>query len=304
MVVASSGGMGSRLVWAAVAVVTLTVAVLVLRAPAPAPEPPAAERAERVTVSAADWRQVPVPPGGDARRTFVDGDAVHTADGLLGTRRLVRDGDTLSTVDRDVTLSTAGHPATGPFVVTEDALVLQDGPRCLQIVDPATLVERRRHCAQENAEISLLSDETDGAQWRETAPGEPCAAWYRLGAGLVPQRLAVGEPACRSALLVRADGWELTAEFPPYQMGVAHPGPLLAHRDGREITLDSSAVDVQACGSDVYWLSGAGRGTLVRWRPGDVRVEVTELVEPTSLRCVEGALNAIAPTGVWLLKQR
>ncbi|ANZ37786.1 hypothetical protein BBK82_18680 [Lentzea guizhouensis] len=281
-------------------VVALTAAVLVLRSPAPEPEP---ERVERVTGSSSGWRQVTVS-GGDARRTFVDGDLVFVGDGLLGSRRVERNQTTLSTVERDVELSASGHVASGPIAVTPAVFVLQDGTRCLEVVDPDELTERGRHCAGENAEISLLSAEDDGVQWRETVPGEKCAVWFRLSEGVVPQRLPVSESACRSAVLVRADGWELTADFPPYQTGAAHPGSLVARKDGREILLDHSAADVRECGEDVYWLSGTGLGTLVRWRPGTIRAEVTELVEPKWLRCVNGAVNAVGPTALWLPEER
>ncbi len=296
--------MGRRWVWAAVAAVALVAAVLALRAPAPTPPPPGTERVERATVEATGWRLVPAPEGVEPRRMFLDGDRVVVADGMIESRAVEHNADALSIVDLNtgVRESAPGHPANGPFVVTQRAVVVQDGLRCLEFIDPGVLERRSRHCAAEGSEISLLSAEPGGPQWREVAPGESCAAWFRLGGDGTPQRLDVGEPACRSALLVRTGGWELTAEFPPYQMGVAHPGPLVAHRAGREIILDSSVVDIRVCGVGVYWLSGAGG--LVQWRPGEGRVEVRELAGARTLRCVNGTLSVVAPTGVWLPTQR
>lgn len=304
MVVARLGGMGSKLVWAGVAVVTLVAAVVLLRNPAPPPAPPAPVRAEVAIGVTGDWRYVR-PIGDDVHRMFVDGDRVLDANGLLGSRAIRRTADVLSIEDNGVELSSAGHVPSGPFAVTPKALVLQDGARCLEIVDPVTLAERSRHCAPEKAEISLLSEEPDGAQWRETEQGAECASWYRLGDDLAPQRLSVGGPACRSAVLVRADGWEVTADFPPYQMGVAHPGPLVAHKDGNEIILDSSAVDIQACAGEVYWLrNSAGRHFLLRWRPGETKIIETALAGAEAVRCVNGMLNVVSPVGVFLPKQR
>ena len=302
MVVASSGDMGRRLVWAGVAAVTLGAAVVVLRDPAPAPPPPAPVRAQKVLGDVRDWRWT--PSAGDVRRTFVDGDRTYVADGVIGSRTVDRTADVLSTVDHGVARSSAGHPAAGPFVVTPKALVLQDGVRCLEVVDPATLARRARHCAAENAEISLLSAEPEGAQWRETAQGVECASWYRLGDDGVPQRIPVGDEACRSALLVHAGGWELTADFPPYQMGVAHPGPLLARKGDREIVLDASAVDIRACGGAVHWVSGAEPRAVVSWRPGETEVTATGLAGAQSLRCVNGTVNVVAPAGVFHPEQR
>lgn len=301
------GCMGRRWVWAAVTAVALTAAVLALRAPAPtppSPPPPAPEQAERVRVEPAGWWLMAAPEGALSYRVHREGGQVVVADGLLGSRAVERTGDVLSIVDlaTGVRESSSGHPAAGPIIVTQRALVLQESSRCVEFVDPGDLERRSRHCVAEGVEISLLGGDAGGPQWREVASGESCAKWFRLGGDGQPQQLNVGAQACRSALLVRTGGWELTAEFPPYQMGVAHPGPLVAHRAGREITLDSSVVDIEVCGTSVYWLSGAGG--LVQWRPGETRVEVWDLPDAKTLRCVNGALSAVTPTGVWLPGQR
>ena len=135
--------------------------------------------------------------------------------------------------------------------------------------------------------------------------------WFRLTNG-VPERLRTSERACRAAALVVYADWEITADFPPYEVGVLYPGPLLARRGDREIALDTTVLDVHPCGGHVYWLSkpsnGNQQGELARWRPGDTSVEVLGVGTGGSAsppRCVNGVLNVATygsgPPQLWIL---
>ncbi|MBW4721896.1 hypothetical protein [Saccharothrix obliqua] len=188
--------------------------------------------------------------------------------------------------------------ATGSFAAAGGVLAVQEGENCLTFLDAADLGRRGQRCPDAGWTTSLLTGEADAVQWRETTPGQECAVWYRLGADATPERVPSGPDACRSALLVRADDWELTAAFPPYEVGVAFPGPLTARQGDRVLTLDTSVLNVHRCGGHVYWLSNPGntdrRGELARWTPGETTVEVLgDVTGATPPRCVNGVLNVL-----------
>ena len=127
--------------------------------------------------------------------------------------------------------------------------------------------------------------------------------------------LQVGPAAGRAAVLLRVDGWEITADFPPYETGAPYPGPLVAHKDDRRMTLDASVLQAHVCGRHLYWLSQPGlpaqRGDLLRWAPGADRVErltiggdgLRHAAAPP--RCVNGVLNVLTTVDgarrLWLL---
>lgn len=280
-----------------------------------------------------DWRVVVVPPeveqarsaSADARR------AVFPVLGADGVRRLVVDGGRVvatgvnggaltgvvggtSVVVRDqdpagvsrlfaVDLVTGAERVlaerirVGALAAVDGLVVAQEGQECLAVFRPGGA---EAHCPRAGWAVSLLTAGPGEVQWRETAPGQACAVWYRLGTTGGPERLATGERACRAASLVRVDGWELTADVPPYELGAAYPGPLVARRGDRELPLDATALDVQVCGRAVYWLSRPRYpdqvGELVRWRPGEDRVEVLDGAGRSwPPRCVNGVLNAAVP---------
>lgn len=221
----------------------------------------------------------------------------------------------LSTVDL-----VTGRPRIAPdrlssdaMAVTESFVVVPMDERCLAAFEPVTLARRATHCADAGWSFSLLTAEPDGAQWRATASGEPCARWFRLDSAGAVQPLRPGDGACRAAVLVRAGEWELTADFPPYEVGASHPGPLVARHPERQLTLDASALDAQVCGGHVYWLGRLRgpehRGELTRWAPGAAHVETLPVGEQLDAasppRCVNGVLNVVTTvaevTRLWLL---
>jgi hypothetical protein len=300
----------------------------------PVPEP-----VVRTVVSGMDWRQVPLPGDIDqAHLSEVDGShAVFPVRGTDGVRRLVsRSGDVDSEVGRgsggseplnatldggrlvvyEVTAgvtklstvdlatgsraeSTLGFPAEA-IVVSAGSVAAQENLRCLTFLDTVTLDRRSRRCVALGWSISLLTAETDAVQWRETTSVDPCTKWFHLDPSGTPQQVQAGQQACRAASLVRAGDWELTAAFPPYELGALYPGPLVARRGNREIALDATVLDVHTCGGHVYWLSKLGnadqRGELVRWTPGEARVDTLSVGPAGSAappRCVNGVLNVV-----------
>ncbi|MCE7003961.1 hypothetical protein LWC34_14140 [Kibdelosporangium philippinense] len=312
----------------------VVVAVLVLRDPPPprAPETPVpqVEQANRVPLTGLPWRQVPLPSGiehphhsavdaeqsvfpqaaSDGTHLLVNHNGVTIARGeesltatLEGARVVVHETNTgnLSTVDLATGYQTGEFtgPNTALVAHAVGAVVVQENDQCLTILDASTLKTVTRHCAPDGWAISLLTAEMDGVQWREARPQEHCARWFQLTPPFTPQPLITGERACRAAVLVRTADWELTADFPPYEVGVLNTGPLVARRETREITLDTTALDVHACGGRIYWLSkptGADqKGELVRWTPGDNKVQVLKVGtgSASSPRCVNGVLNVV-----------
>ncbi|MET0135882.1 MAG: hypothetical protein ABW215_20065 [Kibdelosporangium sp.] len=209
------------------------------------------------------------------------------------------------------TTTTLDFPATA-VAVAGGFVGAQDTDRCLTILEATWLNPWGVHCAAPNRSISLLTAERDSVQWRETTSGEQCATWYRLTIGGTAEQLNTSDRACRAASLIRTNGWELTADFPPYEAGVLTPGPLVARLGTRQIALDNFVLDVHPCGGHVYWLSKPGnddeRGDLNRWVPGESRVEVLT-IEPgansSPPRCVNGVLNMVTyGTGsprLWIL---
>ncbi len=301
-----------------------------------APPPQAVTRAP---LGGLPWRSAALPPDVDlARDSSFDGEhAVFPVRGADGVRRLVVangagevvrsvpganggpvrgvvTGSTLVVRDEDpsgaarlftVDLRTgaervlAGRIAVGALAVADDVVVVQEGQQCLRVF-PAD-AEQTTHCPPDGWAISLLTSGPHEVQWRETSPDEPCATWFRLGAGGAPERVPAGEGACRAAAAAWFDGWEITTGVTPYEAGAAYPGPLVARRDGREVALDTTVLDAQVCGRHLYWLSRPRYpdqlGDLVRWRPGEDRVEVLDTGGPPGgtrpPRCVGGALSAV-----------
>jgi hypothetical protein len=345
-----------RAVIGLVLVLILVAVAVVLRGQLDQPEReserPASAAVTRVVTSALPWQRVPLPDdlepglrpaadldrqvfpvrGGDGVRRLVTVPSITSAElptrtvrtTLLGRYVVVQHeispGVTeLATVDllsgrlrssAPHRLSPAPMAATGVFVVAAA------DERCLAVFEPVTLTRRTTHCAPQGWSISLLTAEADGAQWRETGPGERCARWYRLGHAGEAEALQVGDRACRAAVLLRVDEWELTADFPPYDVGAAHPGPLVARAGERQVTLDASVLAPQVCGSHVYWLSRPGqpdqRGELTRWSPGSAVIETLpldgQLDAASPPLCVNGVLNVLttpaAPAGTthfWIL---
>ncbi|SMC72225.1 hypothetical protein [Kibdelosporangium aridum] len=319
---------------AAALAAVVVVAVLVLRDPPPPrdPVPPAlqVEQARRVPLTGLNWRPVSLPTAiehphrsavdteralfpitqPDGTHLLVNNTGVVLARGnegltatLEGARVVVHETNTgrVSTVDA-ATGGLTGEftgPKTALVAHAVGAVVVQENDQCLQILDASTLKVVTRHCAPPGWAISLLTSELDGVQWREARPDQHCARWFQLTPPFTPQALITGERACRAAVLVRTADWELTADFPPYEVGVLHPGPLVARRENREITLDATALDVHACGGRIYWLSkptGAEqKGELVRWTPGDNTVQVLQvgMGSASPPRCVNGVLSVV-----------
>jgi hypothetical protein len=226
---------------------------------------------------------------------------------LDGARLVVSeeaDGHTyVSAVDLTKGNRTASANGFEPGIVAAAAglVAVQEGDACLTVLDAVTLTARLRHCAGPGWYMSLLTAEANALQWRETTPASPCAVWFRLDAQGTPQRLETGERACRAAGLIRIAGWEVTPDFPAYEMGVLYPGPLVASRAGREIALDSTVLDVHACGGHVYWQSmpvnSSQGGQLLRWTPGETRVEAVSVGDggpaAATPRCVNDVLNVV-----------
>ncbi|MEV4314170.1 hypothetical protein [Actinocrispum sp. NPDC049592] len=329
-------------------VVAVVVLVIVLRNGLPKPQQaaPGPEQVSRTVVSGLAWRQVALPDGTDqAHRSAADlshavfpvrgadgerqllsrsSDAVtevaHGPDPLVGTldgSRLVVDSEiagrtTVSTVDlgRGVRTARAGGFEAGGVAVAAGVVAVQEGDSCLTFLDVASLNPRSRHCSAPGWAISLLTAETDSVQWKETGQGD-CGVWYRLDDKDQPQRMPTGGRACRAASVIEFGGWEVTTDYPAYDLGILYPGPLVAWRDGREIALDSTVLDVHACGKHVYWLSKpVGRdqtGELVRWTPGEARIEALTVGEPgttSPARCVNGVLNVVvygSTPHLWIL---
>lgn len=272
------------------------------------------EAIEQVHKSAADVERAIFPVAGqDGTHQLVNNNGVVVARGkesltatLEGARVVVHESDTgrVSTVDSAtgaVTGEFAG-PKTAVVAHAVGAVGVQVNDRCLEILDASTLKTVTLHCAPEGWAISLLTAEMEGVQWREAKPDVHCARWFQVTPPFVPQVLITGERSCRAAVLVRTADWELTADFPPYEVGVLTPGPLVARRDNREITLDTAALDVHACGGRIYWLSrptDEQQGELVRWTPGDTKVEVLEVGTGSAApsRCVNGVLNVVTYGG-------
>jgi hypothetical protein len=305
-------------------VVAVVVLVVVLRNGLPEEKPavavPGPESAVRTAVTGLAWRQVPLPAATDqAYRSAVDLDhGVFPVRGTDGVRRLLsRSAD----VDAEVAQGTSPLTATldgTRLVVSEQAadkmnvstvdltrgvrtasaggvVAVQEGDTCVTLLDAATLNARFHQCTGPGWFMSLLTAEGDALQWRETTPESPCNVWFRVGQDGVPQRVTAGERACRSASLIRIAGWEVTPDFPAYERGILFPGPLIASRDGREIELDSTVLDVHACGGHVYWLSKPAN-QLARWTPGETHVDmlsVGDSGEASPPRCVNGVLNVV-----------
>jgi len=188
--------------------------------------------------------------------------------------------------------------------------------RCMVVHELETLARLGRYCADRGRFVSPPTAEVDGPQWRESAPGRPCDRWFRLDDAGVPRRLHTSEAACRAALLVTVDGWELTAAVPQYEVGAAYPRPLIARTHDRRVTLDDSVLQPLVCGRHVYWLSrpraADQRGVLARWAPGAEWVELLTIGGDDRLRadagpprCVNGVLNVLTTvsgtTRLWLL---
>ncbi|HET8642064.1 MAG TPA: hypothetical protein VFM37_08995 [Pseudonocardiaceae bacterium] len=319
----------------------------VVPTPAPRVAPPSVPR---VIGGPLNWREVPLPadsePGSEPAADL-ERQVFHTTQGD-GVRRIVVAGAAVGelppgqirsrlvgrhlVVQREVApgvseLSaldlTAGQwrTASGHLSVRQLAaggrfVVVPADERCMVVHELATLARLARYCADPGRFVSLLTAEDGGPQWRESAPGRPCARWLRLDRSGVPRVLRAGPAACRAAVLLTLDGWELTADFPPYETGAAYPGPLIAHMDDRGLTLDASVLQPQACGRHVYWLSRPRtkdqRGALARWAPGADRVELLTPGNDERLRadaapprCVNGVLNvlttAAGDTRLWLL---
>ncbi|ONI79903.1 hypothetical protein ALI144C_24555 [Actinosynnema sp. ALI-1.44] len=327
---------------AALAAVVLVVVLLreppakPLEPPPPAAATPLVMDAQRVAVPGGklNWREVPLPAGvGQADRSVVDVErAVFPVVAQDGSHRLVtkdgsevaRGGETLSaTLDgtrlvvheveagrlSTVDLATGARAerstgvGPGPVAVAAGVVVVQRSDQCLVVLDAATLEPKMDRCAQDGTTVSLLTAELDAVQWREVRSGEHCVRWFRMGASLTPEAVSTGERACRAAVLLHTADWELTADFPPYEVGVANPGPLVARRANMEVVLDANAAGVHSCGGRVYWLSQAvgteRRGQLARWTPGQTRVDVVEISEGSASpsRCVNGVLNVVTHAG-------
>jgi hypothetical protein len=305
--------------------------------PSGAVTPPQA--VERVPLAGLPWRSVVLPSdvdqarhsyadsqwmvfqvrGADGVRRLVVGDGrgaiVRTVPGVNGgVLRGVLTGSVLVVEDQDpsgvarlftVDLRTSAERVlierirVGALAAIDGVVVAQEEQQCLKLF-PAN-AEYVTHCPSDGWAISLLTSGKHGVQWRETSPATPCAVWFRLEAGGSPQRLPAGEETCRAAASTWLDGWEITTGMTPYEAGAAYPGPLVARRDGREVALDTTVLDVQVCGSHLYWLSRPRHpdqlGDLVRWRPGEGRVEVLDTGGPAGdtwpPRCVNETLNAV-----------
>ncbi|MET0234453.1 MAG: hypothetical protein ABW224_07425 [Kibdelosporangium sp.] len=303
--------------------------------PQPTPVQPEPQAVVRSVVTGLDWRKVALPEGTDqVHRSAVDLDrAIFPVQGADGVRRIVTrssaavvtevargkgpsplgaalDGaqlvsyevsglTRLSTVDlRTAVRSEAIEQFPAETVaIAGGSVALLDGDRCLHFLDVVTLRDKIRHCAATGWSISFLTAEMDTVQWRETSPGDACATWFRLEKD-TPKVVETGQRACRAATLVLDAGWEVTADFPAYELGVLYPGPLVARQADREIALDTTVVDVHPCGAHVYWLSkpnnASQQGELARWRPGQTVVEVVSVGDggaAASPRCVNGVLN-------------
>ncbi|GAA0256155.1 hypothetical protein GCM10010492_66310 [Saccharothrix mutabilis subsp. mutabilis] len=293
-----------------------------------------------MVVADVPWRSVAVP--GDVeqvRYAVADGErAVFPVRGVDGVRRLVVGGgggtevvgggggvlrgvlagSTLVVQDQDVAgvarVSTVDLKTgvkrvlvekvrLGALVAVDGLVVLQEGQECLRVFAGAG--EGVAHCPPEGSTISLLTAGPRDVRWRETAPAEACANWFRLEPGGRPQRVEAGEGACRAVGATWLDGWEITTGVTPYEAGAAYPGPLVARRDGREFALDTTVLDAEVCGRHLYWLSRPRYpdqlGEVVRWRPGADRVEVLDTGGPAwPPRCVNGTL-AVSTAGPRLL---
>jgi hypothetical protein len=266
-----------------------------------AAEPPVTTAAEPPVTTVAEL------PAGAVRTRLVDR--------YLVVQREVRPGVTeLSTLDlaTGVRRTAPDQLLPDPMAATASVIAVAANEQCLLVFELASLSRLASHCADPGWSISLLTAEADGPQWRQTAVGQPCARWFGLDQAGVSRPLPTGEAACRAAVLLRVDGWELTADFPPYEVGVAHPGPLMARGHDRWLTLDASVLELQLCGRHVYWLSqpdiSGQRGALARWAPGAERIEVIPFGEERLAappRCVNGVLNALTTasdtTRLWIL---
>jgi hypothetical protein len=303
----------------------------------PAVAVPGPESVTRTKVTGPEWRQVPLPPDTDqahraaadlvhgvfpvlgadgvrrllSRSAAADTEVAHGSGGPLtvaldGARVVVSEeasGRTnVSTVDlaKGARTASADGFEAGTVAAAAGMVAVQEGDTCVTLLDVATLNPRLHQCTEPGWFMSLLTAEENTLQWRETTPDSPCNVWFRVDAKGIPQRLDTGERACRSASLIRLAGWEVTPDFPAYEMGVLYPGPLIASRGGRQIELDSTVLDVHACGGHVYWLSkpvnSSQQGELTRWTPGDTRVEVLGVGESGAAsqpRCVNGVLNVV-----------
>lgn len=305
--------------------------------PSPPPAPTATEpsvprtrEASRNTVFRLNWREVPLPAGVEQpERSVVDAErAVFPVLGSDGAHRLVTkdgvevargaepltamlDGGRLVVWEADAgrlsTVDLATGARSGPYLGAKPGpvagalgvVVVQRSEQCLTFLDAATLEPRMDQCAQETVAVSLLTSEFGAVQWRQARPDERCARWFRMSTPYMPEVVSTGERGCRAAVLLHAGEWELTADFPPYEVGVANPGPLVARKGEWVWVLDASALGVHTCGGRVYWVSHAvgaeRRGRLVRWAPGDPSVEVLEVgsgdVSPS--RCVNGVVNVV-----------
>jgi hypothetical protein len=325
--------------------------VIVLRNDLPKPPPPPPAQAQpapvvRTAVTGLDWKQVALPDGTDqVHRAAVDLEqAVFPVQGSDGVQRIVTrsaaavvtevargsrpaldgtqvvsyevsgDSTQVSTVDlKSPARSEVRLPfAAETIAVAAGSVALLDGDRCLHFHDVVSLREKTRHCAAPGWSISFLTAENDTVQWRETKPDDACATWFRLGKDK-PQIVETGQRACRAASLILYADWEVTADFPAYELGVLYPGPLVARQDDREIALDVTVLDVHPCGGHVYWLSkptGSNRqGELTRWTPGQTKVEVLSVGDGDAAsppRCVNGVLNVVtygsAAPQLWTLQ--
>lgn len=296
-----------------------------------------------------DWREVPLPAdsepgtepaadlqrqvfytaGGGVRRVVVAGAAVgelppgQIRSRLVGSHVVVQREVSPGVSELSALDLTTGQWRTAPGELSVRQLaagarfvVVPADERCLVVYELATLARLARYCADPGRFVSLLTAEEEGPQWRESAPGRPCARWFRLDHSGVPRVLRAGPDACRAAALLTVDGWELTADFPPYESQAAYAGPFVAHNAERRLTLDALVLRPQACGRHVYWLSRPRatdqRGVLVRWAPGADQIEVLTPGNDERLRadaapprCVNGVLNVLTTvagrTRLWLL---
>lgn len=312
---------------------------------APPTNPPVLPRA--TLQQALDWREVPLPAdwqagtepaadgehqvvrivGGDGHsRVVAPGGNVHdlppgvSRTRLVGHHLVVQQTLGVSKVSAlDLTTGlwrTAPDSLSArPFAASNGYVVVPADERCLVIHELTTLAPLARHCADPGWFVSQLTDERSGPQWRERSSGRRCTRWLTLDNG-VPRALDVGVAACRAAVLVNVDGWQLTANLRPYDSGSPVLGPLVAVRGDHRLTLDHTTLQPQVCGAHVYWLTRARptdhRGSLARWTPGTNWIEILTPGDDERLRtdvspprCVNGVLNvlttAAGSTRLWLL---
>jgi hypothetical protein len=341
----------SLLFLVAVAAVVIVLRNDLPEPPRPEPVRPSPQPVTRAVADGLPWQQVALPDGTDqVHRSAVDLDqAVFPVQGADGARRIVvRTATAVTEVARSSgatpLVSTLDGPGLVSYAVSDGAThlssvdvktgaraetdvgfpaetvavaggtaALLSGDKCLHLLDARTLRAESTHCAEPDWAISFLTAEKNAVQWRETRPEEACAVWFHLIDGKA-ERLDTSERACQTAALVMYADWEITADFPRYELGVLYPGPLVARRGDREVALDTTVLDVHPCGGHVYWLSKPSgsnqQGELARWRPGDTTVEVVKVGTGSGASppvCVNGVLNVATygsgPPQLWTLAQ-